>query len=136
MKSPVPPNGLLPSFLAAFADEKFNFELLERTIVLNRQPLLHPQPLGLSPAEELTVRDNLQTFQRAGFDFKDGPDGRLLLAAIPFSKGVTFGPDDVLEMVGMLESEHGAMWRMTSTMPGSKGSDAGSPSGPIVHPSK
>jgi DNA mismatch repair protein PMS2 len=100
------------------SDEKYNFERLQRTTVLNRQPLLHPQPLGLSPAEELTVRDNILTFQQNGFEFKDATDtGRLVLSAIPFSKGVTFGVDDVMEMVGMLESgEVGApMWAATTT---------------------
>ena len=38
------------------ADEKHNFERLQRTTVLNKQPLLVPQPLELSPTEELTVR--------------------------------------------------------------------------------
>ena len=123
-------------------DEKFNFERLQRTTVLNRQPLLHPQPLGLSPAEELTVRDNLEVFQRNGFEFVDGENGRLLLSTIPFSKGIVFGADDVMEMVGMLESgEVGApMWTTTTTTttkstttnyrPGS----AGGP--PVVRPSR
>lgn len=38
------------------ADEKYNFERLQRTTQLNKQPLLVPQPLELSPTEELTVR--------------------------------------------------------------------------------
>ncbi len=38
------------------ADEKYNFERLQATTVLNRQPLLCPQLLDLSPTEELTVR--------------------------------------------------------------------------------
>lgn len=37
-------------------DEKHNFERLQRTTSLNRQPLLAPQPLDLSPTEALTVR--------------------------------------------------------------------------------
>ena len=90
------------------ADEKYNFERLQRTTVLNKQPLLVPQPLELSPTEELTVRcgrvpilpllmlpplpcpvplyrDNLEVFRQNGFYFKDDPaNGRLLLAAVPF----------------------------------------------------
>ena len=38
------------------SDEKHNFERLQRSTVLNKQPLLVPQPLELSPTEELTVR--------------------------------------------------------------------------------
>ena len=101
------------SFL--FADEKFNFERLENSTVLNRQPLLHPQPLGLSPAEELTVRDNLEIFRKNGFEFRDAADGKLLLAAVPFSKGITFGADDV--------------WGHTAVRGGTTG-------GPVVRPSR
>ena len=117
------------SFL--FADEKFNFERLENSTVLNRQPLLHPQPLGLSPAEELTVRDNLEIFRKNGFEFRDAADGKLLLAAVPFSKGITFGADDVLEMVGVLESgtPGGHLWGHTAVRGGTTG-------GPVVRPSR
>ena len=38
------------------SDEKYNFERLQRGTQLNRQPLLAPQGLELSPTEELTVR--------------------------------------------------------------------------------
>lgn len=38
------------------SDEKFNFERLQRSTVLQRQPLLHPQPLDLTPAEAVAVR--------------------------------------------------------------------------------
>ncbi|KAI7836307.1 hypothetical protein COHA_009815 [Chlorella ohadii] len=68
------------------SDEKHNFERLQRTTTLNRQPLLAPQPLELSPTEALTVRDSLDVFRQNGFEFRDEPgSGRLLLAAVPFS---------------------------------------------------
>lgn len=38
------------------SDEKFNFERLTQTTQLNRQPLLVPQPLDLTPSESITVR--------------------------------------------------------------------------------
>ncbi len=37
-------------------DEKYNFERLQRNTVLNRQPLLSPQPLDLSPSEAILLR--------------------------------------------------------------------------------
>lgn len=37
-------------------DEKYNFERLQRETVLNRQPLLAPQPLDLSPSEAILLR--------------------------------------------------------------------------------
>lgn len=88
------------------SDEKYNFERLASTTVLNKQPLLRPQPLDLSPGEALTVRDNLDVFAQNGFDIQELDNGQLALAALPFSKNVTFGKDDVLELVEML-SGHG-----------------------------
>ena len=38
------------------SDEKFNFERLTKTTQLNRQPLLAPQRLDLTPAESIIVR--------------------------------------------------------------------------------
>ena len=101
------------------SDERANFERLQATTVLNRQPLLVPQPLGLSPIEELIVRDNLEAFRRCGFDFKESNDtGKLSLSAVPFSKGITFGVEDVVEMVGMLQSgeghHEGFVWRQVN----------------------
>ncbi|PSC67581.1 DNA mismatch repair PMS1 isoform X3 [Micractinium conductrix] len=87
------------------SDEKYNFERLQASTVLNRQPLLAPQPLDLSPTEELTVRDNMEAFRQNGFDFKNDPaTGRLLLSAVPFSKNIVFGAPDVLELVTLLDS--------------------------------
>ena len=45
-----------PRPLPVSADEKYNFERLQASTVLNKQPLLAPQPLDLSPTEELTIR--------------------------------------------------------------------------------
>ncbi len=88
------------------SDEKFNFERLASTTVLNKQPLLRPQTLDLSPGEGVTVRENLAVFVSNGFDIQEQANGQLALAAVPFSKNITFGRDDVLELVGML-SGHG-----------------------------
>ncbi|KAL0023381.1 hypothetical protein WJX79_000253 [Trebouxia sp. C0005] len=88
------------------SDEKFNFERLASTTVLNKQPLLLPQLLDLSPGEGVTVRENLAVFVKNGFDIQEQANGQLALAAVPFSKNITFGRDDVLELVGML-SGHG-----------------------------
>ena len=88
------------------SDEKFNFERLASTTVLNKQPLLRRQTLDLSPGEGVTVRENLAVFVKNGFDIQEQANGQLALAAVPFSKNITFGRDDVLELVGML-SGHG-----------------------------
>jgi len=38
------------------SDEKFNFERLTRTTQMNRQPLLAPQSLDLTPSEAIVIR--------------------------------------------------------------------------------
>ena len=38
------------------ADEKYNFERLQQITRLNRQPLLRPQPLNLTPAEAVLLK--------------------------------------------------------------------------------
>ncbi len=38
------------------ADEKYNFERLQQVTRLNKQPLLHPQLLHLTPAEAVIMR--------------------------------------------------------------------------------
>ncbi|CAK9200952.1 unnamed protein product [Sphagnum troendelagicum] len=95
------------------SDEKFNFERLSKTMVLNRQPLLRPMPMELSAAEELIVTTHLQTFRQNGFDFIENdeapPGRRLCLSAVPFSKNITFGIGDVQELVSLLADEPAPM---------------------------
>ena len=88
------------------SDERTNFERLTEETVLNRQPLLHPQKLDLSPTEELTVREHVHVFKANGFDFKEDDEGKLVLSAVPFSKNITFGADDVSELIGLLDTGH------------------------------
>ena len=89
------------------ADEIHNFEKLQRTTTLNRQPLVIPLALDLTPSEHLIVKSCMPVFEHNGFEFIEGADGKLKLKAVPYSKNVTFGPDDVTELVGMLSADHG-----------------------------
>ncbi|PRW39172.1 mismatch repair endonuclease PMS2 [Chlorella sorokiniana] len=115
------------------SDEKHNFERLQRITTLNRQPLLAPQPLDLSPTEALTVRDNLEVFRQNGFEFRDEPGtGRLLLTAVPFSKNITFGPADVAELVSLLDSGAAPVLAVG----GGSASAARSAPGAVVRPSR
>eukprot|EP00884_Botryococcus_braunii_P005905 jgi/Botrbrau1/15315/Bobra.0319s0005.2 len=84
------------------SDEKYNFERLYRTTVLKRQPLVHPQPLHLTPAEEAIVRDKAAIFEQNGFAFTQNEDGRLSLAAVPFSNQTVFGAGDVEELAHLV----------------------------------
>eukprot|EP00798_Chlamydomonas_sp_ICE-L_P008060 gene8060-1296_t len=88
------------------ADEKYNFERLQRIAQPTRQPLLCPKSLGLTPLDDMIIKDNIDTFRRNGFDFvEDESTGALLLSAVPCSKRTfTFGADDCMEMVAMLKA--------------------------------
>ena len=90
------------------SDEIYNFERLKRTTTLNKQPLISPQPLELSAAEEQTVLQHVETFRANGFEFGEsahfsGSGSRLCLTAVPFSKNTTFGAADVQELLALLD---------------------------------
>ncbi|KAJ4847438.1 hypothetical protein Tsubulata_030681, partial [Turnera subulata] len=77
------------------ADEKYNFERLCQSTILNQQPLLRPLRLDLSPEEEIVVSMHLDTFRKNGFTLEEDPHAppgqRFKLKAVPFSKNITFG---------------------------------------------
>eukprot|EP01137_Pigoraptor_chileana_P005807 Opistho-2@49390 len=87
-------------------DEKYNFEELERTTQLCPQPLICPQPLELTAAAEGVLLEHLSVFRQNGFEFLVDADApvtkRVMLAAVPQSKGTSFGPADVDEMIYLL----------------------------------
>ena len=64
-----------------------------------------------SPMDQDLIRDHLSIFQRNGFDFVEveapGPDGRLCselsLSAVPYSKSLVLGIEDVSEMLEMIK---------------------------------
>ncbi|KAG0603735.1 hypothetical protein M758_10G116800 [Ceratodon purpureus] len=101
------------------SDEKYNFERLSKTTVLNKQPLMRPLPVELSAAEEVIVSTHIETFRQNGFDFVENenapPGRRLQLSAVPFSKNITFGIGDVQELVGILANESAPVSRASPT---------------------
>lgn len=102
-------------------DEIYNFERLQRTATLSKQPLIHPVPLDLTASEEQTVLQNMPVFLKNGFGFCDvaesipGADmnnssmdptarcGALRLSAVPVLSNVVFDKFDVHELVAMLD---------------------------------
>ncbi|CAN4093078.1 unnamed protein product [Withania somnifera] len=88
------------------ADEKYNFERLSESTILNQQPLLRPLKMELSPEEEIVISIHNDTFRRNGFlleeDLCAPPGHRFKLKAVPFSKNVTFGIADVKELISIL----------------------------------
>ncbi|XP_069889614.1 mismatch repair endonuclease PMS2 isoform X2 [Dipodomys merriami] len=97
------------------ADEKYNFEMLQRHTVLQAQRLIAPQALNLTAVNEAILIENLEIFRKNGFDFvidEDAPvTERAKLISLPTSKNWTFGPQDIDELIFMLSESPGVMCR-------------------------
>ncbi|PKA52721.1 DNA mismatch repair protein PMS1 [Apostasia shenzhenica] len=93
------------------ADEKYNFERLSQSTVLNLQPLLKPLRLELSPEEEVVASMNMEIIRKNGFVLMEdthAPSGHhFLLKAVPFSKSMTFGAEDLKELIATLADSQG-----------------------------
>nr|XP_009405473.2 PREDICTED: DNA mismatch repair protein PMS1 isoform X1 [Musa acuminata subsp. malaccensis]XP_018682495.1 PREDICTED: DNA mismatch repair protein PMS1 isoform X1 [Musa acuminata subsp. malaccensis] len=93
------------------ADEKYNFERLSQSTILNLQPLLKPMRLELSPEEEVVASMNMQIIRKNGFtlieDMHASPGHRFLLKAVPFSRNIIFGAEDVKELISILSDNQG-----------------------------
>ena len=139
------------------SDEIFNFERLQRSTTLNRQPLIAPKPLDLTAAEAQTVARHMPTFLANGFGFCDVAERgqtdmdacafdpllasgdccrRLALRSVPFSKGVVFGADDVQELIGLLDGGACAAPARSQLSVGLGASSAGGTGGGVVRPSR
>ncbi|RWR95291.1 DNA mismatch repair protein [Cinnamomum micranthum f. kanehirae] len=93
------------------ADEKYNFERLSQSTIMNQQPLLQPMNLNLSPDEEVIASSHMEIIRKNGFtlieDLHAPPGHHFLLKAVPFSKNVTFGAEDVKELISTLADSQG-----------------------------
>lgn len=88
------------------ADEKYNFEMLQRDVVMETQRLLMPQALELTAVNEMVLTENLEIFEKNGFGFEVDeslPLGqRVRLVSVPVSGNWQFGKEDVDELIFML----------------------------------
>ncbi|XP_072997628.1 DNA mismatch repair protein PMS1 isoform X1 [Typha latifolia] len=93
------------------ADEKCNYERLSQSTIFNLQPLLQPIRLELSPEEEVVTSMNMEIIRKNGFvlveDMQAPPGHHFLLKAVPFSKNMTFGAEDVKELISTLADGQG-----------------------------
>ncbi|XP_068662759.1 DNA mismatch repair protein PMS1 isoform X2 [Aristolochia californica] len=100
------------------ADEKYNFERLSQSTILNQQPLLQPIRLELSPEEEVVASIHMDVIRKNGFTLiedADAPPGHhYLLKTVPFSKNITFGVADVKELISTLADSQGECSIMSS----------------------
>jgi DNA mismatch repair protein PMS2 len=90
------------------SDEKFNFERLQETTVVQSQRLVHPKRLDLTAMEEEIIAENLTILEKNGFKVQldesgDEPVGsRCQLLALPLSRETTFTLADLEELVSIL----------------------------------
>uniref|UniRef100_A0A1D1YJX7 Mismatch repair endonuclease PMS2 n=1 Tax=Anthurium amnicola TaxID=1678845 RepID=A0A1D1YJX7_9ARAE len=100
------------------ADEKYNFERLAKSTILNQQPLLKPLRLELSPEEEVVASMNMEIIRKNGFslteDVHASPGHHFLLKSVPFSKNMTFGVEDVKELISIISDGQGECCVMSS----------------------
>ncbi|KAE9611525.1 putative DNA mismatch repair protein family [Lupinus albus] len=93
------------------ADEKYNFERLSQSTILNQQPLFRPIRLELSLEEEIVASMHMDIIRKNGFTLEEDPNAlpgcRYKLTSVPFSKNITFGVEDVKELISTLSDEHG-----------------------------
>jgi len=89
------------------SDEKYRFEALNRDSKVDRQPLVSPYSLQLTPAQEQLAMAHVEVFKLNGFELAadDGklPGRRLRLTALPTCQGLVFGERDVHDLLYTLE---------------------------------
>ncbi|ORZ00692.1 hypothetical protein BCR43DRAFT_452802 [Syncephalastrum racemosum] len=97
------------------SDEKYNFETLQATTIIQGQRLFNPQNLELTAAEELVVLDHMDILRANGFDLQvdmeKEPTQRVQVISQPFSKNVVFDKKDFGELVFQLMEHPGQMAR-------------------------
>lgn len=90
------------------SDEKYNFERLQSSTVVQNQRLVHPRTLDLTAIEEEIILENNHTLLKNGFivsvdqsgDFPVGQRCKLL--SLPMSREVTFDVKDLEELIALL----------------------------------
>ncbi|XP_063241971.1 mismatch repair endonuclease PMS2-like isoform X2 [Bacillus rossius redtenbacheri] len=97
------------------SDEKYNFEMLQKNQALKSQTLVVPQTLELTAVSENILMENMEIFQKNGFDFvvsdEAEPTKKVKLAAIPICKNWVFGKEDINELLFMLQDAPNTMCR-------------------------
>ncbi|KAF2101655.1 DNA mismatch repair protein MutL [Rhizodiscina lignyota] len=94
------------------ADEKYNFERLSSTTVVQNQRLVQPRTLELTAVEEEIILEHPSALSQNGFQIEidtsgDKPVGqRCRLVSLPMSKEVVFGLTDLEELIALLGEDH------------------------------
>ncbi|KAI2469943.1 DNA mismatch repair protein MutL [Annulohypoxylon bovei var. microspora] len=89
-------------------DEKYNFERLQASTVVQSQRLVQPKTLELTALEEEVIRENMPALEANGFAVSLDESGaapvgaRCRLLSLPLSRETTFSLADLEELVSML----------------------------------
>lgn len=127
-------------------DEKYRFEMLQKSTSIKQQPLISPMRVEVTAANELLILENLQVFKANGFEFvlPDLSEGKgklpglkhlarwgvecpeeitdgtsikhLSLKSLPFSQNTQFGLDDINELCMLVQENPGVMTRLPKVM--------------------
>lgn len=96
-------------------DEKFNYETLQKEKILINQKLFMPQPLELTAVSEMVLIDNLEVFEKNGFQFQIDEDApttkKVKLTAKPMSKSWEFGKEEIDELIFLLQESPNTVLR-------------------------
>ncbi|KAI7865719.1 hypothetical protein BDF14DRAFT_1883304 [Spinellus fusiger] len=88
------------------ADEKYNFETMQKETRIKGQKLIRPQTLSLSASDELVVMDNLDVFKANGFELEVHPDNpsteRIHVVSQPANKSILFDQSDLAPSCGVV----------------------------------
>ena len=93
------------------SDEKYNFERLQDTTVVQSQRLVHPKRLELTALEEEIVMQNTEAIEANGFKIDVNTDGdypvgsRCQLTSLPLSRETVFDVRDLEELISLLGDE-------------------------------
>jgi DNA mismatch repair protein PMS2 len=89
-------------------DEKYNFERLQATTVVQSQRLVQPKLLELTAIEEEVIKENLEALESNGFMVSIDETGyepvgsRCQLLSLPLSRETTFSLADLEELISLL----------------------------------
>jgi DNA mismatch repair protein PMS2 len=90
------------------SDEKYNFERLQATTIVQNQRLVQPLALDLTAIEEETILDCVPSLEKNGFVISIDTSGarpvgrRCQLLSLPMSKEVVFNQRDLEELLVLL----------------------------------
>jgi len=90
------------------SDEKYNFERLQATTIVQSQRLVYPKTLELTAMEEEIVMENLPALETNGFVVTVDQSGevpvgqRCQLVSLPLSRETTFTVTDLDELLALL----------------------------------